>query len=271
MIPDTLLAVNGVNKRFGGIQALRKVDLEVKRGTIHGLIGPNGAGKTTLFNVCSGYLRADSGMVRFQGEEILGLPPYQIARKGMIRTFQAVKQLGQMTIFDNMKSGTYRTTAHRGFRSGLARAHGDRGLSRQEQKEQIRHLLRQVGLEGKAQVRAESLSFGELRFLDVARALAGDPCLLLLDEPAAGLNNEEVVRLESLLGEMKEKELTIVLIEHDVELVFRLCDTITVLDFGGVIATGTPESVRCDPTVMAAYLGVDLAEIPPQTKETCLC
>jgi ABC-type branched-subunit amino acid transport system ATPase component len=271
MIFDTLLAVNGVNKRFGGIQALRNVDLEVKRGTIHGLIGPNGAGKTTLFNVCSGYLRADSGRVRFQGEEILGLPPYQIARKGMIRTFQAVKQLGQMTIFDNMKSGTYRATARRGFWPRSFWAHGDRRMSNQGQTDQIWHLLRQVGLESKAQVRADSLSFGELRFLDVARALAGDPCLLLLDEPAAGLNNEEVDRLESLLGEMKEKQLTIVLIEHDVELVFRLCDTITVLDFGGVIATGPPESVKRDSTVMAAYLGIDLAGKPPPKKEVGLC
>ncbi len=253
-----LLEAKGVSKRFGGIQALRDVQLEVEKGTIHGLIGPNGAGKTTLFNVITGYLKADSGSVCFEGQEILGQPPYTTAQRGLVRTFQNVKQLGQMSVWDNMRSGTYRTSG-----GGKHRIPTSRRYAR------VLELLRQVGLAHKAQYRAASLSFGELRFLDVARALAADPQLLLLDEPAAGLNNEEVERLERLLLGMKGQDLTVVIIEHDVELVFRLCDRITVLDFGGVIATGTPEAVRRDPAVMAAYLGVEVEDSALTEVEPC--
>ncbi len=265
MPPTTILSIENINKTFGGIRALTNVSLDVATGSIHGLIGPNGAGKTTLFNIITGYLKADAGEVRYGGRNILGLPPNAIAQRGLIRTFQQMKQLGALSVYNNVKSGCYRTTGA----SLWERATNGRACAKRDAdaRERVWHLLQCSGLAEKAKIPSALLTFGELRFLDVARALAADPQVLLLDEPGAGLNRDEVCRLEILLKEMKGNHLTIVLIEHDVEMVFGLCSRVSVLDYGGLIAEGTPDEIRGNPKVMDAYLGV--AVEPSDLKGGC--
>jgi branched-chain amino acid transport system ATP-binding protein len=258
MTNEMILSIRDITKSFGGIKALTDVSLEVQRGSIHGLIGPNGAGKTTLFNIISGFLTPDSGDIYYEGGAITGMPPYMIARRGLIRTFQEMKQLSSLRVIDNVRSGCYRTNG---------RSLRERFFPRQDQAQQeaeidrrLAQLLTSSGLADKAHLPSGVLPFGELRFLDVARALAAKPRLLLLDEPGAGLNLEEVHRLEELLIAMKGEDLAIVLIEHDVEMVFRLCDRVSVLDYGGLIAEGVPDDIRVNPAVLAAYLGEAVEE-----------
>lgn len=249
-----LLEVTGVTKKFGGLVALRDAGLSVREGSIHGLIGPNGAGKTTLFNIVSGFLRPDAGSVRFDGTQVTGLPGHRIASMGLIRTFQGVKPLVGLTALENVIAGAFRVTRG-GMLAALLRTPA---AWRQEagSRERAIELLRRVGLAAVADTPASRLSFGELRFLEVARALAAEPRLLMLDEPAAGLNREEADRLCDVLKVLGQGGLTALVIEHDVELVFSACESVTVLDFGRVIADGGPAAIRQDPAVIGAYLGV---------------
>ncbi|MBN1318871.1 MAG: ABC transporter ATP-binding protein [Anaerolineales bacterium] len=259
MTKGQVLVIEQVNKSFGGIKALTDVDLKIETGTIHGLIGPNGAGKTTLFNIVTGYLKADSGRIIYNGQDISGLQPYMIARKGLVRTFQQMKQLKSLSVEENLRSGCYRNSGkslRQLFAGRQKQAERDAKIN-----ELVSRLLDCSGLADKANLTSATLPYGDLRFLDVARALAAEPQVLLLDEPGAGLNHDEVKKLEALLLEMKDENLTIVLIEHDVEMVFRLCSRISVLDYGGLIAVGRPDEIRTDPRVMAAYLGEEVDKV----------
>jgi len=257
-----MLAATGIGKRFGGLQALDEVTLEVASGHIHGLIGPNGAGKTTLFNVLTGLCTADSGQVQLDGRAIGGLEPHQVVAAGLSRTFQNIRLFAATSVLDNVLIG-----AHLRGSEGLLGALLPSPALRREQarlREQALALLDYVGVGQHAQRRAGELSYGDQRRVEIARALAAEPLLLALDEPAAGMNPAETEALRDLLAHIRSDGTTLLLIEHDVKLVMGLCDRVTVLDFGRRIADGTPEAVRNDPAVIAAYLGGPAAEAAAQ-------
>ncbi len=248
-----LLEVLRVSKAFGGLMALLDVSLCVWPGQIKGLIGPNGAGKTTLFNLITGMLRPTSGDIRFQGRSIVGLPPHRIAALGIARTFQNVQLFSGMTVFEHVLVG-----GHRHGRSGLLGAIFQTSRVRQEEKEaraRAWRILERVGLVEWADRPAESLPLGLQRILEIARALATAPRLLLLDEPGAGLNPPEKAQLAGLIRSLPEEGITVLLVEHDMNMVMGLADEIAVLDYGQLIAEGPPEAIRQDPRVIAAYLG----------------
>ncbi|MER3401091.1 MAG: ABC transporter ATP-binding protein [Thermoflexus sp.] len=250
-----LLEVIRVRKAFSGLMALVDVSLQVWPGQIKGLIGPNGAGKTTLFNLIAGLLRPTAGDIRFQGRSIVGLPPYRIVALGIARTFQNVRLFPGMTVLEHVLVG-----AHRIGRSGLLGAIFQTPRMRAEEarlRERAWALLERVGLAEWADRPAESLPLGLQRVLEVARALASSPRLLLLDEPGAGLNPSEKARLAALIQEVRRAGVTVLLVEHDMGLVMGLADEIAVLDYGVLIAEGPPEAIRRDPRVIAAYLGAD--------------
>jgi len=239
-----LLEVIDVSKRFGGVQALKRVTLEVKRGEIFGLIGPNGAGKTTLFNVISGIYRPDAGRIRFDRAELIGLQPHQICRRGIARTFQIVQPFAGMSALDNVTAGIL-FGRHDGARPSL-----------REGRKAAQRLLAFGKLEGKGDRPASTLTLSERKRLEMVRGLATSPQLLLLDEVMAGLNaaeTEDMVRLIKVFRE--EFDLTILLIEHNVRLVSKLANRLAVLNYGVVIATGQPEEVVRDPEVIKAYIG----------------
>jgi branched-chain amino acid transport system ATP-binding protein len=237
-----LLEAHGVHVSFGQHQAVRDVSLSVEAGEIAGLIGPNGAGKTTLFNALSG-VQACEGRVHLDGTDITGLRPQERARLGMNRTFQRLELFGSMTAYDNI-----RTAAEVGSWT-------DRGVTRRAA-EHADEIVARLGLHGVAARRADSLPTGQARLVELGRALATDPKLVLLDEPASGLDDVETARLSDVLTGLRDEGIGILLVEHDIDLVMALCSTIFVLDLGAVIASGTPEQVREDPAVQAAYLGV---------------
>ncbi|WP_376788913.1 ABC transporter ATP-binding protein [Thermoflexus sp.] len=248
-----LLEILRVSKAFGGLMALMEVSFCVRPGQIKGLIGPNGAGKTTLFNLITGMLQPTSGDIRFQGRSIVGLPPYRIAALGIARTFQNVQLFPGMTVFEHVLVG-----GHRHGRSGLLGAILQSSQARrEEQAAQARawRILERVGLAAWADRPAESLPLGLQRILEIARALAASPRLLLLDEPGAGLNPAEKAQLAHLIRSLPEEGITVLLVEHDMNLVMELADEIAVLDYGRLIAEGPPEAIRQDPQVIAAYLG----------------
>jgi branched-chain amino acid transport system ATP-binding protein len=252
-----LLEVTGITKRFGGLVALDGVDLAAAPGQVTGLIGPNGAGKTTLFNVVTGFLVADAGEVRLGGERVTGLPSHLLARRGMARTFQKVKLFRGMTVLEHAMVGCHHHT-RAGLLAGVVRS----GRTRQEEahiRAQARAMLRLVGLEGAEGELAINLSFGQQRLLEIARALAMRPRLLLMDEPAAGLNTYETEALGRLIRTFRDRNITVLLVEHNMTLVMSVSDAVTVLDFGRRIAAGPPEQVRSDPAVIRAYLGGELA------------
>jgi branched-chain amino acid transport system ATP-binding protein len=252
-----VLETAAVTRRFGGVVAVHEVSLRVEQGRLHGMIGPNGAGKSTLFHLVTGHLRPTSGSVHFEGRDVTRLPPHRRARLGIAIAFQAVRLFRGMTVLENVMVGAHASTAN-----GFAEAALRLGRHRREEAEirsRAEAALERVGLSAFAGRAAESLPLGQQRAVQVARALCGGPKVLLLDEPASGLRAGERERLAALLGDLRREGLTQLLVEHDVAFVTRLADTITVLDRGRVIAEGSPEQIRRDPLVIAAYLGQEKA------------
>ena len=252
---DALLEMQRVTMRFGGVTALDDVSFEIRRGEILGLIGPNGAGKTTCFNVMTGVYAATSGAVLFKGTSISGRKRYQITRMGIARTFQNIRLFPEMTALDNVMVGA---DAH--HRTNVVDAMLRLPRHRHEEaegRERAMELLELMGIADRADHQAKNLPYGYQRRLEICRAMATQPELLCLDEPAAGFNPAEKVELQRLIRTIRDRGYTVLLIEHDMSLVMGVTDRIVVLDFGRTIAEGTPEEIRNDERVIAAYLGVD--------------
>jgi len=249
-----MLRVDRLAKRFGGYQALADVGLVVEPGSVHAVIGPNGAGKTTLFNVITGILPPTAGSVALEGRDITGWRADRVTHAGIARTFQQVRLFRGMNAVENVMVGRHART-HGGFGAALVRPPFRERGEEAETRRRARELLEVVGLAARADTWAGDLTLVEQRRLEVARALASDPRLLLLDEPAGGMTPVEVENLNQLIRKIRESGVTVVLVEHHVRLVMRVSDVVTVLDAGRVIATGPPDRVRQDPRVIAAYLG----------------
>jgi len=251
----SLLEVDDVTIRFGGVTAMDGVTFDIKEGEILGLIGPNGAGKTTCFNVMTGVYQATSGQIRFDGQVLHKIQRYKITRLGIARTFQNIRLFKSMTALENVMVGA---DAHSkvGFFRALFRTPMHR-KTESESKARALELLKFVGVDGRADELAANLSYGDQRRLEIARAMATNPKLLCLDEPAAGFNPAEKQRLMELIRKVREQGYTVLLIEHDMRLVMGVTDRIVVLEFGRKIAEGSPAEIRDNPAVIAAYLGVE--------------
>ena len=258
------LSIKNISIAFGGLKAVSDFSLELSPGGLYGLIGPNGAGKTTVFNLLTGVYKPDTGTIDLAGKRINGIKPNQIARAGMARTFQNIRLFGELCVLDNIrtaagirtKSGLFRTLLRTPFHVAEERAVTERSLA----------LLEVLGIKHRAHEQAKSLPYGDQRRLEIARALATEPQVLLLDEPVAGMNTQEKHEMRSLIQSLrKDFGVSILLIEHDMGLVMDICEQITVIDHGVTIAVGSPKDIQGNPAVIEAYLGVpdDADPIPP--------
>jgi ABC-type branched-subunit amino acid transport system ATPase component len=250
-----LFRATGLCKNFGGVRAVRDISLAIPTGTVFAIIGPNGAGKSTLLNLMSGIYQPDAGTMQFDGSDLVGMAAHRRARRGLARTFQKIRLFKRLSVLDNVRAGFH---IHHDIPAWEYLVHGpafrrDRARSR----EQAEELLSFVGLERRAHVLAGSLSYGEQRMLEIARALATGPRLLMVDEPAAGLNAAEVERLLDRIRLLRRRGMTVALVEHNIELVMQVADRVLVMDYGKYLFEGAPAEVQASPAVIAAYLGAD--------------
>lgn len=253
---ESILQLQNVVKRFGGITASNDITINVPTGSIYGIIGPNGAGKTTLFNMITGVYNTTAGQVLFQGEQVNGLPTHVIAEKGIARTFQNIRLFGDLTVYSNLLTACQKNITY-GLLDGIFRTRKCR-TQEAEMMEFCDRLLAEVGLESQRDQKADNLPYGMQRRLEIARALATRPRLILLDEPAAGMNEEESAQLSEFIREIRnQKEITVVIIDHHMDVIMAICDRISVLNFGTLLAEGRPEEIQMNPEVISAYLGVD--------------
>ncbi|MBD5626835.1 MAG: ABC transporter ATP-binding protein [Desulfovibrio sp.] len=251
----SLLELTDVTKVFGGLVAVNDLSFSVDEGSVVGLIGPNGAGKTTVFNCITGNYAPERGSIRFAGEDITGLRPHRIVELGIARTFQSIRLFGRLPVIENVLAGR-----HCRMKAGLLACMLHTPGQRREERAAVARSLEElsfVGLTGQADAMAHALSYGNQRLLEIARALASDPRLLILDEPAGGMNDQETAALVELIRAIRGRGITILLIEHDMRLVMQVCEKLVVLEHGTLIAEGEPAALRENPAVIEAYLGAD--------------